>query len=73
MSTSTVNTFQPSVESGMPAIVRSFLAAVRTARAERRERVRLLDELSQCSDRELADMNLSRADIGHVVRSWQPT
>ncbi len=73
MNTSTTNTFRPVIESGVPALVRSFLASVRTARAARRERARLLAELSQCSDRELADMNLSRADIGHVVRSWQPT
>ena len=50
--TTTTTTYQPSVESGLPGIVRSFVA--------------------QCSDRELADMNLSRADINHVVRSWQP-
>ncbi len=73
MTTTTADTLRSSVQSGVPAIVRSFLTGVGTARAARRERARLLAELSQCSDRELADMNLSRADIGHVVRSWQPT
>ncbi len=72
MATTTQNTFQPRVETGLPAIVRSFTVAFRAARTARQERARLLAELSQCSDRELADMNLSRADIGHVVRSWQP-
>ncbi len=73
MTTTTANTFQSRVESSVPGIAGSFLLAFRAARATRRERARLLAELSQCSDRELADMNLSRADIGHVVRSWQPT
>ena len=72
MTTTTAHTFQPRVESSVSGIARSFIAAARAARAARRERARLLAALSQCSDRELADMNLSRADIGHVVRSWQP-
>ena len=72
MTTTTAGTHRSDVQSGVPAIARSFLAAIGTARAARRERARLLAELSQCSDRELADMNLSRADINHVVRSWQP-
>ena len=69
--TTTTRTFQPAVER-VPAFLRSFADAVRAASAARRERARLLAELSQCSDRELADMNLSRADIGDVVRNWQP-
>ena len=72
MATTTQNTFQPRIETGLPAIVRSFTVTFRTALAARQERARLLAELSQCSDRELADMNLSRADIGHVVRNWRP-
>ncbi len=72
MTTTTARTFQPAVEHGVPALLRSFVVAIRAASAARRERARLLAELSQCSDRELADMNLSRADIGDVVRNWQP-
>lgn len=49
-------------------IFRSILASVRAHRSVRRERARLGEELAQCSDRELADMNLSRAEIPNIVR-----
>ena len=49
-------------------IFRSMLAGVRAHRSVRRERVRLSEELAQCSDCELAEMNLSRAEIPHIVR-----
>ena len=73
MTITTANPFQPSVESNVPGIARSFLAAFRAARAARREPARLLAELSQCSAPELAAMNLPRAAIRHDVRSWQLT
>ncbi len=49
-------------------VFRSILATVRAHRSVRRERARLGEELAQCSDRELAEMNLSRAEIPHIVR-----
>ncbi len=49
-------------------IFRSILATVRSHRTARRERVRLSQELARCSDRELAEMNLSRAEIPDIVR-----
>ena len=49
-------------------IFRSLLASVRAHRTVRRERARLGEELAHCSDRELADMNLSRAEIPNIVR-----
>ena len=49
-------------------IFRSILATVRTQRSLRRERARLGEELAQCSDRELAEMNLNRAEIPDIVR-----
>ena len=47
---------------------RSILSTMRAHRSLRRERARLGKELAQCSDRELAEMNLSRAEIPDVVR-----
>ncbi len=49
-------------------VFRSILGTVRAQRSLRRERARLGEELAQCSDRELAEMNLSRAEIPNVVR-----
>ena len=49
-------------------VFRSLLATVRSQRTVRRERARLGRELTYCSDRELAEMNLSRAEIPNIVR-----
>ena len=49
-------------------VFRSILATVRSHRLARRERARLGEELSNCSDRELAEMNLSRDEISNIVR-----
>ncbi len=49
-------------------VFQSILGTVRAHRSLRRERARLDEELAQCSDRELAEMNLSRAEIPNVVR-----
>ena len=73
MNTSTTSIFQPSVTRSSSAFVRSIIASFRTTWAARKERARLHTELSHYTDRELADMNLSRADISHVVRSWLPS
>ncbi len=56
------------VETGRLDVFRSILATVRSHRAARRERARLGQELARCSDRELAEMNLSRAEIPNIVR-----
>ena len=49
-------------------VFRSILGTVRAHRSLRRERARLGEELARCSDRELAEMNLSRTEIPNVVR-----
>ena len=63
--------FAQDTRHGLPAIVRGFVATVRARLAVRRQQARLFAELDSCSDRELADMNISRADIGAMVRNWQ--
>ena len=49
-------------------VFRSLLATVRSQHTVRRERARLGRELTHCSDRELAEMNLTRSDIPNIVR-----
>lgn len=71
MTTTTANTFQPSTETGLREVAQAFIASLRIHLADRRERKRLYNELAGCSDRELADMNISRADIGYIVGKWQ--
>ncbi|MGI4801095.1 MAG: DUF1127 domain-containing protein [Janthinobacterium lividum] len=71
MTSTTANTFQPSTETGLREVVHAFIAALQVHLADRRERKRLYTELAECSDRELADMNISRADIGYIVGQWQ--
>jgi uncharacterized protein YjiS (DUF1127 family) len=71
MTSTTANTFQPSTETGLRHVTRAFVASVQAYLAARRERTRLYAELAQCSDRELADMNISRADIGYIVGNLQ--
>ncbi len=72
MTTTTTLSFEHDVQHGLSSIVRDLAAVVRSHLALHRERARLHAELSHCSDRELADMNISRADIDYMVRSWQP-
>lgn len=65
-------TSQNRVERDLLGIICSYVASFRGAWAAHQQRTRLHTELSQCTDRELADMNLSRADISYLVRNWQP-
>ena len=66
--TTTASPVEARQDAGRLDIFRSILATVRSHRAVRRERARLGQELARCSDRELAEMNLSRAEIPDVVR-----
>lgn len=61
------NTFDPMTQTTLPAMVRQALHTVRQQIGIMRSRQRLRDELLQCSDRELADMGLSRSDIDVIV------
>ncbi|MCQ8239303.1 DUF1127 domain-containing protein [Rhizosaccharibacter radicis] len=51
----------------LPGLFRRTVEQVRFNLAVRRERARLRTELNTYSDRELADMGLSRADIEGIV------
>ena len=66
--TITADRVETESESRRLDIFRSVLAGMRVHRYVRRERARLGEELAHCSDRELAEMNLSRADIPNIVR-----
>lgn len=61
------NSFETVEETTLPTMIRHALHAVRQQLGTMRSRRRLRDELLQCSDRELADMGLSRRDIGAIV------
>lgn len=61
------NTFDPMTQTTLTAMVRQALHTVRQQIGIMRSRQRLRDELLQCSDRELADMGLSRSDIDVIV------
>ncbi len=47
----------------------NLLNHLRRARAVRRLERRTIEELSWCSDRDLADMGISRADIPDIARA----
>ena len=53
----------------LPAFFRTGLGLVRTQINARKARSRMRWELNQYSDRELADMGLSRADIDGIAAS----
>jgi uncharacterized protein YjiS (DUF1127 family) len=44
------------------------LTWLKNALAEHRRRAKIINELSQCSDRELADMGISRYDFAAIAR-----
>ncbi|NPD67620.1 DUF1127 domain-containing protein [Lichenicola cladoniae] len=54
-------------DTNLPMIVRDAMARVRTSIDGRRARSRLRWELNQYSNRELADMGMSRSDIDGIV------
>lgn len=54
-------------DTNLPMIVRDAMARVRTGLEVRRARSRLRWELNQYSNRELADMGMSRSDIDGIV------
>lgn len=54
-------------ETNLPMIVRDAMLRVRAGLEVRRERSRLRWELNQYSNRELADMGMSRSDIDGIV------
>lgn len=55
------------LETSLPSVVRQALQTVRAHLEVARSRRRLRDELGRCSDRELADMGLSRSEIDSVA------
>ena len=54
-------------ETNLPMIVRDAMTRVRAGLEVRRARSRLRWELNQYSNRELADMGMSRSDIDGIV------
>ncbi|MCA0962017.1 DUF1127 domain-containing protein [Salipiger bermudensis] len=58
-----------SVHHGLGAQIHAAIAAVRHWNARRNEFARIYDELSRCSDRELADINVARSQIPEIARS----
>lgn len=54
-------------DTNLPMIVRDVMARVRANVDVRRARSRLRWELNQYSNRELADMGMSRSDIDGIV------
>jgi uncharacterized protein YjiS (DUF1127 family) len=56
----------PSRRSGLLARLRRHVSRLSGALAEARERRAVLHELNMLSDRDLADIGLSRADLGCV-------
>lgn len=63
----TERSFTPAQGVTLPELVRQTLNLLRERRDQAKARARLRWELSQYSDRGLADMGLSRADIDDVV------
>ncbi|QIE43275.1 DUF1127 domain-containing protein (plasmid) [Rhodobacteraceae bacterium SC52] len=55
-------------ESGFAQRFQSIAEALRTQRARRSIYRRTFDELSMLNDRELNDLNISRADIATIAR-----
>ncbi|WP_335948696.1 MULTISPECIES: DUF1127 domain-containing protein [Salipiger] len=58
-----------SVHDGLAAQFHNAVAAVRHWNARRNEYARIHDELATYSDRELADINLTRSQIPEIARS----
>ena len=54
-------------QTNLPAIVQQLVGRARARLEIRRQRAVLCWELNQYTDRELADMGLSRADIDGIV------
>ena len=58
----------PSADQGsFKEVAYQAASRLRAARALRADRARIRSELDQCSDRDLADLGLSRSDIDSVV------
>jgi uncharacterized protein YjiS (DUF1127 family) len=63
----TANVAVPVGSASFAEIARGLGASFKAARVLRTERSRVRAELTRCSDRELAEIGLSRADIDGVV------
>ncbi len=63
------STTQSSNEISLPLIARQAIAMLRGRRAQIRAKNQLRWELSQYSDRDLADLGLCRGDIEDVVQN----
>jgi uncharacterized protein YjiS (DUF1127 family) len=66
---SATNTLTVALPGSLRDLVGHVVARVQAARAQATHRARLRFELSQYSDRELADMGLSRGDVEDVIAS----
>lgn len=53
-------------------IAKQFASHLKASKELRRARHKAMIEFQSCSDRELADMNLSRSDIPGLVANWTP-
>ena len=69
---SATNSFAVPAQLSLKDLAKHAFAHLRAARELNAERARVRFELAQYSDRDLADMGLSRADIEDVVASIRP-
>lgn len=69
---SATNSFAVPSHHSLKDLAKHAVSRLRHARELHVERARVRFELAQYSDRELADMGLSRADIEDVVASIRP-
>jgi len=58
-----------SMHYGLAAPFHNAVAAVRHWNARRNEYARIYDELTRCSDRELADISVARSQIPEIARA----
>ena len=58
---------EPATNASVAAMIASGIAAVASNLAARTERARVYAELSRMSDRDLADIGVSRADVARVA------
>lgn len=66
------NSFAVPSQSSLKDLALQAFARIRATRELNAERARVRFELDQYSDRDLADMGLSRADIDDVVATVRP-
>ncbi len=69
---SATNAFAVPAQLSLKDLAKHAVARLRAARELNAERARVRFELAQYSDRDLADMGLSRADIEDLVASIRP-